>query len=67
MTRAQKLKEIQDHPERHQHTFEDLQRCCFDDGALDMQLMEAHAQGMGTNGGRRCDVSNGPCSCGAWH
>ena len=44
MTRAQKLKEIQDRPEWHQHTFEDLQRCCFDDGALDMQLMEVHAE-----------------------
>lgn len=21
----------------------------------------------GTNGGRRCDVASGPCSCGAWH
>ena len=21
----------------------------------------------GTNGGTRCDVSSGPCSCGVWH
>jgi len=36
---------------------------------LEMSLMEAHGElvGLGTNGGRKCDVSEGPCNCGAWH
>jgi hypothetical protein len=69
MTREEKLKEIKEHPERHRHTFDGLQACCFHGGALDLQLMEAHEThaSLGTNGGRRCDVTRGPCSCGAWH
>jgi hypothetical protein len=31
-----------------------------------MEAHEEHAS-HGSNGGRRCDVSSGPCSCGAWH
>lgn len=26
-----------------------------------------HVQTFGSNAGRRCDTSEGPCSCGAWH
>ena len=38
-------------------------------GCLDLRLMEAHSQyvDMGTNGGVQCDVTEGPCACGAWH
>jgi len=36
------------------------------DGALDSQLMDAHPA-LGCNGGQKCDVTDGPCSCGAWH
>jgi len=69
MTRQEKLKEIKEHPERHRHTFEVLQGCCFHDGALATQIMEAHEQHActGRNGGRSCDVISGPCACGAWH
>ena len=69
MTREEKLKEIKERPELHRHTFEALQRCCMHAGALDMQIMEAHEThaSVGTNGGRRCDVTSGPCACGAWH
>lgn len=64
-----KLKDIKEHPERHRHTFEGLQQCCFVNGALDMRVMDAHSEyvSMGTNGGQRCDVTSGPCACGAWH
>lgn len=64
-----RLKDIKDHPERHRHDFGGLQVCCMVDGALDMMLMEAHGQyvDLGTNGGTRCDVTSGPCACGAWH
>ena len=67
-TRA-KLKDIREHPEKHRHDFGELQSCCVIDGVLDTAVMEAHSvyASQGTNGGRRCDVSSGPCSCGAWH
>jgi len=69
MTLEEKLQDIKDHPGRHRHTFEALQLCCFHDGALDTRLMDAHETyaSTGTNGSRRCDVTSGPCSCGAWH
>ena len=65
----EKLRDIREHPELHRHTFEGLQRCCMIDGALDGRVMEAHSDlvNLGTNGGQRCDVTSGPCSCGAWH
>ena len=64
-----RIKDIKEHPERHQHvSFEALQRCCMIQASgiavLDLALMEAHE---GTGGSRRCDVRSGPCSCGAWH
>jgi hypothetical protein len=69
-----KLKDIQKHPEKHRHAFGDLMECCklnIDSGGfikevLDMRLLEAHKKS-GINGGERCDVIKGPCSCGAWH
>ncbi len=63
------LKDIKEHPENHMHDFEGLQRCIIIDGVIDSRLMEAHEEcvNLGTNGGRRCDVVSGPCSCGAWH
>ena len=66
---AAKIKDIKEHPEKHKHDFGGLQSCCFIDGALDLMVMDAHETyaSQGTNGGRRCDVRSGPCSCGAWH
>ncbi len=64
-----KLKDIQEHPENHRHGFGELQACCIVGGAIDLSLMEAHSKyaDLGTNGGVRCDVVDGPCACGAWH
>ena len=47
----------------------ELTDCCTIDGILILSLTDAHERNvdLGTNGGRRCDVSSGPCSCGAWH
>jgi hypothetical protein len=69
MNRDEKLQDIKTNPKDHHHSFEDLQRCCFVDGALDGMLMEAHERyaAIGYNGGRACDTTSGPCSCGAWH
>jgi hypothetical protein len=65
----EKLKDVQDHPERHRHDFDDLHRCCIVDGVIELRLLDAHERyaSLGTNGGRRCDTISGPCSCGAWH
>lgn len=40
-----------------------------DDGraAIDMQVMQSFEGRYGSNGGKGCDVAEGPCSCGAWH
>lgn len=64
-----KVQDIKDHPERHRHDFSGLTSCCMVDGALDSRVQEAHSRyaSFGANGGQRCDVSSGPCACGAWH
>ncbi|MCC6934209.1 MAG: hypothetical protein IT406_00735 [Candidatus Yanofskybacteria bacterium] len=36
-------------------------------GAIDAAKLEELEGRFGFNGGRGCDVSSGPCSCGAWH
>lgn len=68
-TEESALKDIQEHPERHRHDFNGLQSCCIINGALSTLLMEAHKEhaNFGINAGIRCDVSEGPCACGAWH
>lgn len=69
MDRQEVLEDIRTHPEQHRHTFAELQLCCLVGGALDLSLVDAHSEyiDLGTNGGVRCDVISGPCSCGAWH
>ena len=64
-----RFEDIQQHPEKHKHTFDELQECCMLDDAIDSFLMDAHSRfvNLGTNGGVRCDVTSGPCACGAWH
>jgi len=37
------------------------------DGAVDLAKIDALEGSCGRNGGRGCDVTSGPCSCGAWH
>jgi hypothetical protein len=37
------------------------------DGTIDARKMQALEGSCGSNGGRGCDVTEGPCSCGAWH
>ncbi len=68
-SREEALEDIKTHPEQHRHTFDGLHQCCTLNGAIDMSLMEAHERyaSLGMNGGRRCDVTSGPCSCGGWH
>jgi len=66
MTFEEKLKNIREHPELHKHTFDDLITCSTINGVLDSTLLDAHPT-LGRNGGQKCDVISGPCSCGAWH
>jgi hypothetical protein len=65
----EKIDDIRQHPDQHQHDYAGLVRCSMINGAIDVAVMEAHAQyvNIGTNGGARCDVTEGPCACGAWH
>lgn len=42
MNRKDILADIKAHPERHQHSFDELMSCCMTDGAVDMGIMEAH-------------------------
>jgi hypothetical protein len=59
-----RIREIKENPDRHQHSFQGLLNCTGGDPLL----MEAHEGAIRrTNGGRRCDTNDGPCSCGAWH
>ncbi len=69
------LQEMLMYPERHIHVdMNDLTACCIlvdanGEAAVDLALLDAHSEhiDMGSNGGRRCDVVNGPCACGATH
>jgi hypothetical protein len=69
MTKAEKIiQDIKDHPENHKHDFSGLNRCCIIDGVMDCSVMEAHQELMkGEFKTSRCDVTRGPCACGAWH
>lgn len=69
MTHDEKLKDIKEHPKNHRHTFNALQQCCMVDGVMHLDLIDAHGKyvDLGTNGGVKCDVTTGPCACGAWH
>ena len=53
-------------PGKKTRTFEDLMREAMVDGAIDLSIID-NAPAVGYNGGRKCDVTSGPCSCGAWH
>jgi len=66
MIRKERLKDILDHPEKHKHTYDELVECCMPENILDFKLIDAHPA-VGYNGGSKCDVTEGPCSCGAWH
>jgi hypothetical protein len=66
MTKEEKLANILECPEIHHHDFDGLMMCCIVDGVVDTQVMDAHPA-VGYNGGQKCDVTKGPCSCGAWH
>lgn len=69
MTIDERVSDIREHPERHQHhDLNTLTQCCVVDGAVSGLLMEAHTDvSTRSNGGIKCDVFDGPCACGAWH
>lgn len=64
-----KINDIKSNPGAHRHTYTALHQCCMINGVLDSKVMQAHEDHayVGTNGGQNCDVTSGPCSCGAWH
>ena len=38
-----------------------------DEGTIDLSKMEELEGSCGKNGGKGCNVTEGPCSCGGWH
>jgi hypothetical protein len=64
-----RIKHIKEYPEKHRHDFSGLTACCTINGTFYGVLQEAHEDyaPLGRNGGQVCDVTSGPCSCGAWH
>ena len=69
MTFEEKLEDIKKNPEKHKHDLNGLLMCCCVNGVVGALLIGARElyAGLGRNGGRRCDVAKGPCSCGTWH
>lgn len=68
MNRSEKIKHIKENPHLHKHgNLNGLNACATIDGALDLGIIDAHGGVYGYNGGVACDVSRGPCSCGAFH
>lgn len=63
------IEEIRKNPEKHVHEMNALLVCASFNGAINTAVLTAHSEylNLGTNGGIRCDVILGPCSCGAWH
>lgn len=74
-TRDQVIRDIEEHPELHVHDFSDLMKCSavfseeLSEFVLDASVFDAHSRhgNLGMNGGIRCDVTSGPCACGAYH
>ena len=61
-----KREDISTNPSLHRHDFNGLVQCCMVDGILVASLMDLHEEAIkGPN--RGCDVTKGPCGCGAWH
>ncbi len=68
MNRQQIFEDIKKTPSNHKHhDANGLIACATINGAVDISIMQAHEGLYGYNGGAACDVSTGPCSCGAWH
>lgn len=63
------IEEIKKNPEKHIHEMNALLVCASFNGAINTAVLTAHSEylDLGTNGGVKCDVILGPCSCGAWH
>ncbi len=53
----------------HSRSFEELVKSSTDPqtGHVDLQVLQSYEGSCGSNGGVGCDVTVGPCSCGAWH
>lgn len=50
-----------------ERTFDDLiEMSTTPEGTIDISTLD-NAPAVGYNGGLKCDVTSGPCSCGAWH
>lgn len=61
------MKSVGGRPDNLDRSFEELvASATTEDGAIDLAALD-DAPAVGYNGGVKCDVTSGPCSCGAWH
>jgi hypothetical protein len=52
---------------KKERTFNEVVAHAMDEhGVLDLSALD-NLPPVGYNGGVKCDVTEGPCSCGAWH
>lgn len=53
--------------DKKKRTFNDvLKDAVNEDGSISASKLEGDGS-LGYNGGIACDVTEGPCACGAWH
>ncbi len=63
-----KISDIKQNPQNHKHDFNGLIKCSTINGSINAAIIDAHSLiDMGSNGGVDCDVTSGPCACGATH
>jgi len=61
------LKSKEEEPKVERDFQELIDECINDEGVIDLSKMEKLEGSCGSNGGKGCDVTKGPCSCGGWH
>lgn len=55
------------HPQKGERDFLDsVREATTEDGSIDLLELDSHRTGR-VNGGIACDVTRGPCRCGAFH
>lgn len=62
------INKVEEIKSKKKKTFQELiEECMNDEGVINLSKMEELEGSCGSNGGKGCDVTEGPCNCGAWH
>lgn len=67
--KEKRLAEIEKYPDRHVHSWGDLQECCALQGSVQEDLLKAHQKfvDFGPDYKKLCSTLDGPCACGQVH